>query len=124
MATKIYRFCSPQAAAALDRHCSYFFNSLCVKEADGRLAKCTQFKREWQNGKHEASRLAIYTTNGHQANLDQYIDCYLPALTGIADDLNTRGEGFMCAVSRARKHWRPADMEMAAYYWWSRNGRE
>lgn len=29
MASKIYRFCAPETGAAIDRHCSYFFNSLC-----------------------------------------------------------------------------------------------
>jgi hypothetical protein len=123
MATKIYRFCAPQVAAALDRHCSYFFNSLCVKEADGRLRTCTQFRREWATGKHQTSRLAVYSTNGHKTNLDEYLNTYLPALTAIAEYLNAQGVGYLCAVSCGRKQWRPADVEMAAYHWWSRNGR-
>ena len=122
MATKIYRFCAPQVAAAVDRHCSYFFNSLCVKEADGRLTKCTQFKRQWSTSKHKVSRLDVYSIKGHEANLDEYIDTYLPVLTAIAEILNAQRVGYLCAVSCEKQQWRPADVEMAAYHWWSRNG--
>lgn len=122
MATKIYRFCAPQVAAAVDRHCSYFFNSLCVREADGRLRKCTQFSREWATGKHNTSRLAAFTNKGHETNLSEYTDNYLPVLAAIAEYLNAQGVGYLCAASCETKQWRSADVEMAAYHWWSCNG--
>ena len=28
--------------------------------------------------------------------------------------------GFLCAATKATERWRPADVEMAAYFWWSR----
>jgi hypothetical protein len=121
MATKLYRFCSPECGAALDRHCSYFFNSLRVRDADGILRGCTLFKREWADGKNRTSRLAVYTDHGHRTNLDEYVDSYLPLLRSIADQLNSQKISYLCAASSSRRRWRPADVDMAAYQWWSRN---
>jgi hypothetical protein len=119
MASKIYRFCRPQVGAAVDRHSSYFFNSLTVDDETGRLRVCTRFTREWANGKHKASRLAVYTDSRRDANLNEYCATYLPLIGAIADALNSQRGGFLCATSRARRPWRPADVEMAAYFWWS-----
>jgi hypothetical protein len=120
MASKIYRFCCPQVGAAVDRHTSYFFNSLFMNDEAGRLRGCTRFAREWANGKRRASRLAVYTDSKCDANLKEYCATYLPLLAGIADALNSQRRGFLCAASRVRRPWRPADVEMAAYFWWSR----
>lgn len=121
IATKIYRFCCLGAGAAVDRHCSYFFNSLPLHEA-GEMRRCTRFKREWQKGKDGGSRLAAYSTRGYDHNLKEYLFHYLPLLTAIAESLNRRGDKYVCAASSKKKSWRPADVEMAAYQWWSRNG--
>jgi hypothetical protein len=120
MASKIYRFCSPHIGAAVDRHSSYFFNSLSVRGENGTQRVCTGFDREWANGKHKASRLAIYTDPKRDANLKEYYTTYLPLLEAIADAMNSQRGGFLCATARARRPWRPADVEMAAYFWWSR----
>lgn len=122
MASKIYRFCSPQTGAALDRHSSYFFNSLPMQGEAGSLRPCTQFARQWANGKHRTSRLDIYSSSSkHEANLNEYCDTYLLLLRKLADALNTNRGGFRCAASGERRAWRPADVEMGAYFWWSRN---
>lgn len=122
IATKVFRFCSPEAGAALDRHCSYFFNSLPVRGAAGGIATGTRFKREWANGRRHTTRLAIYYHSGYQYNLDEYVATYLPLLAAIAEWLDRQGIRYVCAASSKKKHWRPADIEMAAYYWWSRHG--
>jgi hypothetical protein len=122
MATKIYRFCRPLEGAAVDRHCSYFFNSLDLIDVDGERAKCVIFKREWATGRHRTSRLANFTSRGLDANLREYVRRYLPLLVAIANCLNARSLTFTCAATGREKYWRPADVEMAAYQWWSRNG--
>lgn len=122
MASKVYRFCCPQAGAAVDRHCSYFFNSLRLNEAGGTPGTCTRFKREWADGNRRSSRLATFTRLGHEANANEYVDSYLPLVAAIADWLNREGIQYICAASSTHKPWRPADVEMAAYHWWSRNG--
>jgi len=122
MATKVYRFCCPSVGAAVDRHASYFFNSLPVMNQDGTCSKATAFRREWQNGKHTTSRLAIYTIGGYEANRGEYLGHYVPLLSSIAAALNAMGERYNCAATGHSKPWRPADVEMAAYYWWARNG--
>jgi hypothetical protein len=127
MATKVYRFCWPQGGAAVDRHCSYFFNSLDSMDADGKRTKCCHFRRQWDGKRTRAgpsSRLAIYDASGrgHGANLREYAHCYLPLLSAVAASLNGLGLTFTCAATGAKKGWRPADVEMAAYQWWSRNG--
>ncbi len=50
MASKVYRFCCPDVRAAVDRHSSYFFNSLPLQAEGGPVGNCTRFKREWANG--------------------------------------------------------------------------
>jgi hypothetical protein len=121
MATKIYRFCCPDIGAAVDRHSSYFFNSLQIRGEGRRSRPCTQFKRQWENGKRRTSRLAVYYETGCSFNLNEYLAAYLPLIRKIADLLNAKRGGFVCAASRVRKLWRTADVEMAAYYWWSKN---
>lgn len=120
MASKVYRFCRPDVGAAVDRHSSYFFNSLPLQVEGGAVSTCTRFKREWANGQHRASRLAIYSDSNCEVNLREYCRAYLPALATIAELLNSRSGGFLCAATKARRRWRPADVEMAAYSWWSR----
>lgn len=61
MATKVFTFCVPNLGAALDRHCSYFFNSLLDLRAPNAPTGCTQFRRQWADGKHRATRLATFT---------------------------------------------------------------
>jgi len=121
-ATKVYRFCCPKTGAAVDRHASYFFNSLDIVDPEGIRCKGTMFKREWAKGKHKTSRLAIYNPSHHVANRDQFVDRYLPLLAQIASSLNCMGANFRCAATGREKSWRPADVEMAAYHWWARFG--
>ncbi len=120
MASKVYRFCCPDVGAAVDRHSSYFFNSLPLQAEGGPVSNCTRFKREWANGRHRASRLAIYADSNCEANLGEYSGVYLPALATIAALLNSQSGGFLCAATKAPKRWRPADVEMASYSWWAR----
>lgn len=122
MATKVYRFCCPNVGAAVDRHASYFFNSLEVANSNNTHYNATNFRREWANGKHTKSRLAIYNDRYHRINRDEYTGVYLPLLAEIAASLNQLGKTYICAATKQSKAWRPADVEMAAYYWWARNG--
>jgi hypothetical protein len=122
MATKVYRFCCPTVGAAVDRHASYFFNSLDVVDAHGALHKAAAFKREWANGAHTRSRLAIYNPGYHQKNRDEYINKYLPVVTQVAESLNSMRLTYTCAVTKQSNLWRPPDVEMAAYHWWARHG--
>ena len=105
MASKVYRFCCPDVGAAVDRHSSYFFNSLPVQAAGGPVGTCTRFKREWANGQHRTSRLATFTHSNCEANLGEYCRAYLPALAAVADVLNSQGGGFLCAATKAKKRW-------------------
>lgn len=117
IATKIYRFCWPQGGAAVDKHSSYFFNSLDFVDADGKRTKCCHFRRQWsgqQTRTGPTSRLDIYNPSGHDANLRVYAHCYLPLLSAVAASLNGLGLTFTCAATGAKKGWRPADVEMAA----------
>ncbi|MFY9810428.1 hypothetical protein [Aquabacterium sp.] len=118
IASKIYRFCDPQHGAAVDRHASYFTNSLYSNQG----VRTTEFLREWSNSKHRASRLAIYSQSKLKQNLNEYIENYLPTLTDTATHLNSTHNFYTCSETKARKPWRPADVEMAAYYWWAQNG--
>jgi hypothetical protein len=118
IASKIYRFCSPATGAAVDRHASYFFNSLPISGG----AFCTSFKREWANGRHSGSRLAIYSASRLSRNLEEYLNEYVPLLRKICSALNMLGLQYKCAASGILKDWNPADVEMAAYYWWACNG--
>lgn len=118
IATKIYRFCCPTVGASLDRHASYFFNSL---RLNGN-GFATNFSREWSGGKHTSSRLAIYQNAGHNRNRNEYFQVYLPLLTDISLALNEGINLFHCKVTGSDRQWTPADIEMAAYYWWACNG--
>ena len=122
MATKVYRFCCPATGAAVDRHASYFFNSLDVADTDGIRLKSTKFKREWPDGTHKTSRLAAYIPSHHATNRAEFVDTYLPLLGKIADSLNALGATFKCGATGIEKSWHPADVEMAAYYWWAHHG--
>jgi hypothetical protein len=117
IATKIFRFCNQILGASLDRHSSYFFNSLSICKGNGTEKKTTVFKREWTTKKHSTSRLAIYSSNYHRANLNEYMDNYIPLLKSIADNLNSRGIQYSCAATGENKNWRPTDVEMAAYFY-------
>lgn len=122
MATKVYRFCCPDIGAAVDRHVSYFFNSLEILASTGIRRRATNFKREWANGNHTKSRLAIYNLPGHKRNCAEFTEVYLPLLRQMAQSLNQCGAKYKCAATDREKSWRPADVEMAAYYWWAQNG--
>ena len=122
MATKVYRFCCPDTGAAVDRHASYFFNSLKILDLTGVHHGSTNFKREWANGEHTRSRLAIYNSSYHKRDRAEFTEVYLPLLRQVAHFLNQCGAKYKCAATSKEKSWRPADVEMAAYYWWARNG--
>jgi len=122
IATKIFRFCCPAVGAAVDRHASYFFNSLDVVSSGQDRRKALAFRREWATGAKSTSRLATYTPSGYLWNRDQYAGRYLPFLSSIASSLNDLKVPFMCAATGKQMAWRPTDIEMAAYYWWARNG--
>jgi hypothetical protein len=125
MATKIFRFCCPSKGAAVDRHASYFLNSLNIIWPNGTSDKSTHFKRQWAEKREKrnvSSRLANYSSNGRRLNRDEFVDVYLPLLAQIAESLNRLGVTYRCAVTALNKNWRPADVEMAVYYWGSRNG--
>jgi hypothetical protein len=122
MSTKVFRFCYPEFGAAVDRHASYFFNSISAMSATGAPLPLTDFRREWATGNHNRSRLAIYQLNNHNHNLNVFTENYLPLLTKIANNLNDNRVTFTCAATGALRRWRPADVEMAAYFWWSQNG--
>lgn len=107
IASKIFRFCCPAVGTAVDRHTSYFFNSL----------KITNFRREWSNRQQSSSRLAIYTSASYTHNRNEFINVYLPLLDSIANTLNAIPAPYHCAATRGQKKWRPTDVEMAAYYW-------
>jgi len=122
MASKIYRFCVPDRGAALDRHSSYFFNSLQRVTEDGTGRGATKFVREWSTAQHKISRLAIYTQTGFERVLREYLTVYLPLLRDIASSLNSSQKLYKSAVHDELTKWRPADVEMAAYYWWAHHG--
>ena len=122
VASKIYRFCYPEAGAAVDRHASYFFNSLDIVDAAGNRAKALHFRREWSTGRRTTSRLAIYNLASFTHNLHEFVSVYLPWLASIAATLNVLPAPYTCAATGELKAWRPSDVEMAAYYWWACNG--
>jgi hypothetical protein len=122
IASKVYRFCLPQIGAAVDRHASYFFNSLDVSGPDQRAEKATHFWREYADGRRTSTRLATYSPQGYEQNLDEYVRVYLPLLAGIAAALNRLARRYGCAATGQDRTWRPADVEMAAYYWWACHG--
>jgi len=122
IATKVYRFCHHDVGAALDRHVSYFFNSLDMVLPNNDICKATRFKREWYKGKDTTSRLAIYQDSNYYYNRNEYINNYLQLLAKISTTLNTKGIKYKCAATGETKSWRPADVEMAAFFWWAKNG--
>jgi hypothetical protein len=113
-----FRFCSPQHGAAVDRHASYFFNSLQVI-GQGNVS---QFARQWANGRHTTSRLAIYNQAGYMRNKAEYFTSYLPILSSIAQAMNAIPAQYTCMATNHQMNWTSADVEMAAYYWWALNG--
>jgi len=118
IASKIFRFCSPNQGAAVDRHASYFFNSLQVVGGGAT----THFVREWSNGRHATSRLAIYNQSNYTRNKTEYFLVYLPVLLCIAQAMNANAATYTCAARNIQMNWTSADVEMAAYYWWATNG--
>lgn len=120
IASKIFRFSCPQIGASVDRHASYFFNSL--RLTDGGFA--THFVRQWSNQQHSSSRLDIYTAGGYERNKDEYLHSYLPLLKHVARALNSLDGEYCCAATGLMRTWRPADVEMAAYYWWACHGEK
>jgi hypothetical protein len=122
IATKIYRFCFPLVGVAVDRHASYFFNSLDVAAQNQQRAKATHFLREWANGRHTTTRLRIYDRAGYKGNRKEYINNYFPLLCRIAEALNRLPASYTCAATNQHRRWRAADIEMAAYYWWASHG--
>lgn len=118
IASKIFRFCCPLHGAAVDRHASYFFNSL---EIIGQ-GNVTQFSREWANGCHTRSRLAIYNQTGYARNKTEYFTSYLMMLNSIAQAMNAIPVQYTCMATNLQRNWTTADVEMAAYYWWALNG--
>lgn len=118
-ASKVYRFAAPTVGASVDRHSSYFFNSLPQHHAGGQaVGWVTSFQREWVNGAHTQSRLATYQPAPLNVNLGMYVNSYLPALAGIAGYLNDSGRHFDDRARGPGQLWRPTDVEMAAFYWW------
>lgn len=122
IATKIYRFCLPHIGAAVDRHVSYFFNSLDVVSSSQPTTKATHFLREWSNGRRASTRLGSYSPARYTHNRREVTDCYLPLISQIAGELNAPFAPYTCAATGLSQAWRPADVEMAAYYWWACNG--
>jgi hypothetical protein len=118
IASKIFRFCSPNQGAAVDRHASYFFNSLRVNG----VGNATHFVREWANGRHTTSRLAIYNQTNYAHNKAEYFTAYLPILSSIAQAMNTIPVLYTCAAINRQMNWTLADVEMAAYFWWASHG--
>lgn len=122
IATKIYRFCCPAVGAAVDRHASYFFNSLDIVLPGQGRHKAMTFRREWTTSDKKASRLATFTPAGYSWNRDQYVDHYLPLLSSTAKSLDESMVPYLCPGTGKQMVWRPTDVEMAAYYWWACNG--
>lgn len=118
IASKVFRLCSPNRGAAIDRHTSYFFNSLQVANS----GKATHFRREWTDRSKKTSRLAIYTPSNYTQNKAEYFTAYLPILRSIAQAMNDIPAFYTCAATGKETRWTPADVEMAAYYWWALNG--
>lgn len=121
IASKIFRFCAPEIGASIDRHASYFFNSLSLTSSTMNEF-CTNFKREWSTGKHNTSRLAIYQKGSHEHNLSEYCEKFLPLVQEIADALNSKNIFYFCHATRTNRPWRACDIEMATYYWWGCHG--
>lgn len=100
IASKIFRFCRPTVGAAVDRHTSYFFNSLEFVTPEGCRDPATNFRREWSNGQHTASRLATFNPASYNKNRGEFITVYLPLLGSIANTLNAIPAPYQCAAHR------------------------
>ena len=122
IASKIFRFCCPTFGAAVDRHTSYFFNSLELISPEGHRGRATNFRREWSNVINSPSRLAVYTHSGYTRNRNEFFYVYLPLLRSMAKSLNSISALYRCAATGDQINWRPADVDMAAYYWGAGNG--
>ena len=122
IASKIFRFCYPAVGAAVDRHTSYFFNSLKIISAEGHRNRATNFRREWSNGPNSSSRLAIYTNTGYHRNRNEFFFVYLPLLDSVAKTLNSISALYQCEATGEQRNWRPTDVDMATYYWGAGNG--
>ena len=122
-ASRIYRFCCPGNGASIDGHTSYFFNSVPIRSCSARSGFATEFRREWSTEKRATSRLAIDQPNLHRRNLTEYVQVYLRLLTRLARFLNEHEVTYRCAATGQQKTWRPTDVEMAGYQWWSEKGR-
>ncbi len=120
LATKVCRFCLPSFGAGIDRHSSYFFNSLRDKNGEAVVA----FGREWVNNEKSSSRLAIENTRDWANNPVEYTLYYLPLLRIISKHLNSRKFHYKCAATGESRQWRPCDVEMAADFWWAQNGTQ
>jgi hypothetical protein len=106
LATKLNRLSMPYMTAAVDEHSAAFFNALPV-EGQGFA---TQFRLE--------SEAAADRTR----NTREYWDNYLPLLGCLTQALNAGKRRFTSAATGASRSWVPADVEMAAQYWWACNG--
>lgn len=124
IASKIYRFCCPLSGAAVDRHASYFFNSLDIVAPERGRVKATHFRREWSTSYHTTSRLANFTPTSYIYNRREFTASYLPILRKISNQLNALPVTYLCAATGERKQWRPTDVEMAVYYWSACNGKK
>jgi hypothetical protein len=122
IATKVYRFCTPRVGAAVDRHASYFFNSLPLIPRGALPRGSTHFRREWRDGGHIQSRLATFRPDVFIPNRTEYTTTYLSLLGEIASGLDSAGVTLTCAATERKRTWTPADVEMAAFYWWAQNG--
>lgn len=122
-ASSIYRFCCPGDGASIDGHSSYFFNSVTIRSCFARSGFATEFRREWSTEKRTTSQLAIDRPNLHSRNLTEYVQVYLRLLTRLARFLNKHEVTYRCAATGQQRPWRPTDVQMAGYQWWSENGR-
>ncbi|MDP2227148.1 MAG: hypothetical protein Q8J78_06695 [Moraxellaceae bacterium] len=118
ISSKIYRFCCPIVGAAVDRHASYFFNSLPHSEK----IFATNFRRQWAKKPGGTTRLSTYTAPSLSYNTKEFFQAYIPLLKNISDHLNAYGHTYRCASLESHQKWTPADVEMASYYWWAQNG--
>jgi hypothetical protein len=122
IASKTVRFCCRAVGAVVDRHTSYFFNSLEILSPKGHRDRSTNFRREWPKSGHTTSRLAIYNSPSYFRNRHEFVNVYLPLLGSLARSLNAIPAPYHCAATGVQKNWRPTDVEMAAYFWGAYNG--
>lgn len=106
LATKLNRLSMPYMTAAVDEHSAAFFNALPV-EGQGFATRFTL-----------AGDAAVDLTHDTR----EYWDNYLPLLGCLTQALNAARQRFTSAATGASRSWVPADVEMAAQYWWACNG--